>query len=133
MTVTGESPDIVSSDVESSSNVKICSDCYTSKTPFWRAGPAGPKSLCNACGIRSKKKKIDVLGLNKNSMIVKKKKAAPAMKNEGGEKECCDSCKSSSGKSKVIKLWPKMGEVEKAAVILMSLSWGSFDSFMNFN
>nr|GFA11272.1 GATA transcription factor 17 [Tanacetum cinerariifolium] len=24
--------------------------------PLWRAGPAGPKSLCNACGIRFNKK-----------------------------------------------------------------------------
>jgi hypothetical protein len=21
-------------------------------TPVWRAGPAGPKTLCNACGVR---------------------------------------------------------------------------------
>ncbi|GJV76221.1 GATA transcription factor 17 [Tanacetum coccineum] len=35
---------------------KVCTDCNTAKTPLWRAGPAGPKSLCNACGIRFKKK-----------------------------------------------------------------------------
>ncbi|KAJ6928642.1 hypothetical protein NC652_012697 [Populus alba x Populus x berolinensis] len=29
----------------------------TTKTPLWRGGPAGPKSLCNACGIRYRKKR----------------------------------------------------------------------------
>ncbi|KAI7756476.1 hypothetical protein M8C21_031038 [Ambrosia artemisiifolia] len=36
---------------------KLCFDCKTSTTPLWRSGPAGPKSLCNACGIRFRKKK----------------------------------------------------------------------------
>ncbi|CAL9072295.1 unnamed protein product [Musa textilis] len=31
--------------------LKCCADCRTTKTPLWRAGPSGPKSLCNACGI----------------------------------------------------------------------------------
>ncbi|ERN19782.1 hypothetical protein AMTRI_Chr05g69970 [Amborella trichopoda] len=35
--------------------VRTCSDCYTTKTPLWRSGPQGPKSLCNACGIRQRK------------------------------------------------------------------------------
>jgi hypothetical protein len=34
---------------------KACTDCHTTKTPLWRGGPSGPKSLCNACGIRYKK------------------------------------------------------------------------------
>ena len=24
----------------------------TQVTPVWRAGPSGPKTLCNACGVR---------------------------------------------------------------------------------
>ncbi|CAD5190753.1 unnamed protein product [Musa acuminata subsp. malaccensis] len=50
--------------------LKCCADCRTTKTPLWRAGPSGPKSLCNACGIRyrkngralpvSKKKKVEI-------------------------------------------------------------------------
>ncbi|KAK7383319.1 hypothetical protein VNO78_28995 [Psophocarpus tetragonolobus] len=34
---------------------RVCSDCNTSTTPLWRSGPKGPKSLCNACGIRQRK------------------------------------------------------------------------------
>ncbi|KAL2345630.1 hypothetical protein Fmac_006915 [Flemingia macrophylla] len=36
---------------------KCCADCKTSKTPLWRGGPAGPKTLCNACGIRYRKRR----------------------------------------------------------------------------
>ncbi|KAF3333434.1 putative GATA transcription factor 22 [Carex littledalei] len=35
--------------------VRVCSACNTTKTPLWRTGPCGPKSLCNACGIRQRK------------------------------------------------------------------------------
>ncbi|TYJ29592.1 hypothetical protein E1A91_A06G078300v1 [Gossypium mustelinum] len=34
---------------------RVCTDCNTTKTPLWRSGPRGPKSLCNACGIRQRK------------------------------------------------------------------------------
>ncbi|KAL5771465.1 hypothetical protein ACOSP7_015619 [Xanthoceras sorbifolium] len=37
------------------STVRVCSDCNTTTTPLWRSGPRGPKSLCNACGIRQRK------------------------------------------------------------------------------
>ena len=29
-----------------------CSACGARSTPQWRAGPRGPKSLCNACGVK---------------------------------------------------------------------------------
>ncbi|XVE97990.1 hypothetical protein REPUB_Repub03eG0066700 [Reevesia pubescens] len=35
--------------------IRVCADCNTTKTPLWRSGPRGPKSLCNACGIRQRK------------------------------------------------------------------------------
>ncbi|KAJ6683818.1 hypothetical protein OIU85_007506 [Salix viminalis] len=44
----------VSGEVE---DKKACTDCKTTKTPLWRGGPAGPKSMCNACGIRYRKKR----------------------------------------------------------------------------
>lgn len=31
-----------------------CQHCGVDKTPQWRAGPMGPKTLCNACGVRFK-------------------------------------------------------------------------------
>ncbi|EFJ52685.1 hypothetical protein VOLCADRAFT_85916 [Volvox carteri f. nagariensis] len=33
----------------------VCVDCGTDKTPQWRRGPKGPRTLCNACGVRFKK------------------------------------------------------------------------------
>ncbi|XP_061353888.1 GATA transcription factor 11-like [Gastrolobium bilobum] len=31
---------------------KKCMHCEVTKTPQWREGPMGPKTLCNACGVR---------------------------------------------------------------------------------
>ncbi|KAL1554338.1 GATA transcription factor 5-like [Salvia divinorum] len=31
-----------------------CRHCQVQKTPQWRTGPLGPKTLCNACGVRFK-------------------------------------------------------------------------------
>ena len=31
-----------------------CGHCGVEKTPQWRAGPMGAKTLCNACGVRFK-------------------------------------------------------------------------------
>ncbi|XP_073107777.1 GATA transcription factor 3-like [Elaeis guineensis] len=36
------------------SMLKKCTHCITMDTPQWRNGPAGPGTLCNACGIRYK-------------------------------------------------------------------------------
>lgn len=34
--------------------VRKCLHCEITKTPQWRSGPLGPKTLCNACGVRYK-------------------------------------------------------------------------------
>ncbi|KAI3990156.1 hypothetical protein MKX01_029134 [Papaver californicum] len=73
-------------------NEKRCSDCQTTKTPLWRGGPAGPKSLCNACGIRQRKKRRALLGLNSNNGSNKKL----AGKIEKKERSSCSSSGSSS-------------------------------------
>ncbi|KAI8357329.1 MADB protein [Choanephora cucurbitarum] len=31
---------------------RICADCGRTDAPEWRRGPKGPKTLCNACGLR---------------------------------------------------------------------------------
>lgn len=32
--------------------IRKCMHCEVTKTPQWREGPMGPKTLCNACGVR---------------------------------------------------------------------------------
>ncbi|EXB38836.1 Putative GATA transcription factor 22 [Morus notabilis] len=44
-----------SSNNNNNNTIRVCADCNTTKTPLWRSGPRGPKSLCNACGIRQRK------------------------------------------------------------------------------
>ncbi|KAK1693369.1 hypothetical protein QYE76_010066 [Lolium multiflorum] len=41
-----------------------CVECRTTTTPMWRSGPTGPRTLCNACGIRYRKKRRQELGLD---------------------------------------------------------------------
>ncbi|XP_022761255.1 GATA transcription factor 15-like isoform X2 [Durio zibethinus] len=117
---------------------KTCVDCGTSKTPLWRGGPAGPKSLCNACGIRSRKKRRAILGLN----IGEDKKSKRG--NSNGNSNSCSSNTKNLGdnhnlkqrllslgrevlmqRSTVEKQRRKLGEEEQAAVLLMALSYGS--------
>ncbi|KAK9142063.1 hypothetical protein Syun_011463 [Stephania yunnanensis] len=38
----------------SNADGRKCLHCATDKTPQWRTGPMGPKTLCNACGVRYK-------------------------------------------------------------------------------
>ncbi|KAI1857115.1 hypothetical protein JX265_011316 [Neoarthrinium moseri] len=44
----------------------VCTDCGTLDSPEWRKGPSGPKTLCNACGLRwaKKEKKKNTGGTN---------------------------------------------------------------------
>ncbi|KAF7834131.1 GATA transcription factor 4-like [Senna tora] len=44
----------VSINWERSLKRKRCRHCETEETPQWRVGPMGPKTLCNACGVRFK-------------------------------------------------------------------------------
>ncbi|PRQ57469.1 putative transcription factor C2C2-GATA family [Rosa chinensis] len=39
---------------EGSGSIRRCTHCASEKTPQWRTGPSGPKTLCNACGVRYK-------------------------------------------------------------------------------
>ncbi|RDY07716.1 GATA transcription factor 5 [Mucuna pruriens] len=43
-----------SSDSAATLAPRRCSHCGVQKTPQWRTGPLGPKTLCNACGVRFK-------------------------------------------------------------------------------
>ncbi|KAI1171770.1 hypothetical protein F4777DRAFT_34307 [Nemania sp. FL0916] len=45
----------------------VCTDCGTLDSPEWRKGPSGPKTLCNACGLRwAKKEKKRVIAPGSN-------------------------------------------------------------------
>jgi len=35
---------------------RSCSNCGTTSTPEWRKGPEGPRTLCNACGLKLNKR-----------------------------------------------------------------------------
>ncbi|KAI5581023.1 hypothetical protein POPTR_008G213900v4 [Populus trichocarpa] len=126
-----ESEEMSSNSQETESPLKkTCADCGTSKTPLWRGGPAGPKSLCNACGIRSRKKKRDILGLNKgaaNDKRAKKGSNNNGSSNNNNNKQLGDGSKQrllALGRE-VLMQRRKLGEEEQAAVLLMALSYGS--------
>lgn len=78
---------------------KTCADCGTTKTPLWRGGPAGPKSLCNACGIRSRKKRRALLGLNKEDKKSKKSSNKSIGNHHHQNHSSNSSSTSSSGES----------------------------------
>ncbi|KAK2965226.1 hypothetical protein RJ640_019981, partial [Escallonia rubra] len=90
------------------SQPKRCSECHTKKTPLWRSGPPGPKSLCNACGIKYNKKRKALLGLDKRT-----KKGFKHKKNSDDTEM--------SLKLRLMAL----GDEERAAMLLMALSCGS--------
>ncbi|XVF62508.1 hypothetical protein PTKIN_Ptkin09bG0013600 [Pterospermum kingtungense] len=117
---------------QSNETKKTCADCGTSKTPLWRGGPAGPKSLCNACGIRSRKKRRAILGLNKAED--KKSRRGGNNSNGNSTKSLGDNLKQRllalgrevlMQRSTAEKQRRKLGEEEQAAVLLMALSYGS--------
>ncbi|CAF2073029.1 hypothetical protein Bca4012_088626 [Brassica carinata] len=164
----GDSSDVESGNCSSSGSggdtKKTCVDCGTNKTPLWRGGPAGPKSLCNACGIKSRKKRQAALGIrqedNNNKIKNKTNNSLPldhqTIKNRKGEsgnvKNKIKTTESENFISRVNKkslerasrfldlgfkvpamkrsvvekkrLWRKLGEEERAAVLLMTLSCG---------
>ncbi|WVZ61151.1 hypothetical protein U9M48_011067 [Paspalum notatum var. saurae] len=127
---------------------KACTECHTTKTPLWRGGPCGPMSLCNACGIRYRKKRREALGIDaskaggaepQQQQRKKKPTAAAAAKRERErererEKEADEVTVElravGFGKEVVLKQRRRMrrrrrlGEEERAAILLMALSSG---------
>ncbi|XP_047058430.1 GATA transcription factor 16-like [Lolium rigidum] len=129
---------------------KACTDCYTTKTPLWRGGPTGPKSLCNACGIRYRKRRRVAMGLDPEAKRKPKRdeaaataaaaaEAAQENEEDGDGKPSAAETKTQTvelhmvgfAKDAVLKQRRRMrrkpsclGEEERAAILLMALSSG---------
>lgn len=65
----------------SANNLRLrCVHCKTTETPLWRGGPDGPKTLCNACGVRFKKGKLALYkDENGNITAIKSENALPVV------------------------------------------------------
>ncbi|KAI3773182.1 hypothetical protein L6452_04386 [Arctium lappa] len=119
-----------SSPLTSSNQTKCCTDCHTTSTPLWRGGPAGPKSLCNACGIKYNKKRRAVMaGFDKNGRKTSKNaKTKGDMKMKvrlmviNSKKQEEERKRSSYERGK--PWWNKLREEEQAAILLMAISCG---------
>ncbi|CAK8531935.1 unnamed protein product [Lathyrus sativus] len=128
--------------------VRVCSDCHTTKTPLWRGGPAGPKSLCNACGIRQRKARRALAAaasangevhvaaekpyVKGNKLQTKRKRsktkecAPPQLKRKGKIGNKCTSFEdlitSLSNNIASHQVFPQ--DEKEAAILLMALSYG---------
>ncbi|KAF6982720.1 hypothetical protein CFC21_001068 [Triticum aestivum] len=118
-----------------------CVECRTTTTPMWRSGPTGPRTLCNACGIRYRKKRRQELGLDnkpQNQQLnqqqqhqQQQQQQQQQQREDHGEATSAvkDSSSSSNNKSSNLQVVKKkrtvsMG-VEEAAFLLMALSSSS--------
>ncbi|XP_028770895.1 GATA transcription factor 17-like isoform X2 [Neltuma alba] len=146
--------DIKESSSDESGDVnKCCTDCRTTKTPLWRGGPAGPKTLCNACGIRYRKRRTSAVRFNRgldgkrdrahnssgdaaDAVTVTVISTAATATNDNQVRESVE--RNTIGWSEEVSLQSvpavlkkqrcqrkrKLGEVEEAAFCLMALSCG---------
>ncbi|KAD3068696.1 hypothetical protein R6Q59_017280 [Mikania micrantha] len=114
----------------SSNQTKCCTDCQTTRTPLWRGGPAGPKSLCNACGIKyNKKRRAQINGFDKN-----RRKSSQNAKINGDllkvrlmvidRKQQQQYQRKRSSYERGKPWWNKLREEEQAAILLMAISCG---------
>ncbi|KAL6515941.1 hypothetical protein OROGR_019246 [Orobanche gracilis] len=102
---------------------KSCSGCQTTRTPLWRGGPAGPKSMCNACGIKYNKKRRHLLGLATPGKTIRKKKRSNVVNRSSEVREILKTRLMVLQRSG--KVMSKLREEERAAIVLMALSCGS--------
>ncbi|XP_065850633.1 GATA transcription factor 21-like [Euphorbia lathyris] len=127
-----------------SSSIRVCSDCNTTTTPLWRSGPKGPKSLCNACGIRQRKARRAMAAAaeagmaNGNCMgggetyssskvVQNKEKKLRTGTPESEERSSLNNftftlSNNNNASSALHPVFPH--DVEQAAILLMELSYG---------
>ncbi|GLT98671.1 hypothetical protein SLE2022_161660 [Rubroshorea leprosula] len=140
-----------SSHINSNNTIRVCSDCNTTKTPLWRSGPKGPKSLCNACGIRQRKArramaaaaaaaaandtdvpaettsvkgKVQHKDKRTSNGLKKKHKIMPSQAQQGRKKLCFEELRIilSQKYSAFHGVFPQ--DEKEAAILLMALSYG---------
>nr|VDC87706.1 unnamed protein product [Brassica oleracea] len=121
--------------------IRVCSNCNTTKTPLWRSGPRGPKSLCNACGIRQRKARQaamvaataegdqEVMAARMRQLPVKKKLQNKKKRSNGGDNY--DITPHVVAYTKKCKI--KEGDEYAAAVVEISKSTTSSDSSVSSN
>ncbi|KAL5572485.1 hypothetical protein UlMin_022082 [Ulmus minor] len=114
--------------------IRVCADCNTTKTPLWRSGPRGPKSLCNACGIRQRKARRAMAIANGTILAVDTKEG---MKSKGQHKHKDKKSRISNGcdpqfkkKGKLATTTPSRGRPKKLCfedlTISMTEKYSSF-------
>uniref|UniRef100_A0A1D1YLZ3 GATA transcription factor 15 n=1 Tax=Anthurium amnicola TaxID=1678845 RepID=A0A1D1YLZ3_9ARAE len=112
---------------EAAGEPKCCTYCRTTTTPLWRGGPSGPKSLCNACGIKYGKKRRELKGPEGGEKVKRGKRikggGAGVVRLLGLRKDVLLN-KGTLLQLKHRRPWRRLGEVEEAAVLLMALSSG---------
>ncbi|PON56353.1 GATA transcription factor [Parasponia andersonii] len=123
-----ESHNVIST---STTTVRVCSDCNTTSTPLWRSGPRGPKSLCNACGIRQRKARRAMAeaaaAANANLVVTSATTTTASYKIK--EKKHWSGNLKNKYNSKLLDtsgVFPQ--DVTEAALLLMELSYGFVDS-----
>uniref|UniRef100_A0A0A9CDY1 GATA-type domain-containing protein n=1 Tax=Arundo donax TaxID=35708 RepID=A0A0A9CDY1_ARUDO len=113
-----------------------CVECRTTATPMWRGGPTGPRSLCNACGIRYRKKRRQELGLD-NKKPQQQRPQQPQPQQHQDHSEATSAVKDSSSSSnkssnlQVVKKRRVLMGVEEAAILLMALSSSSRSTLLH--
>uniref|UniRef100_A0A0D9V0K9 GATA-type domain-containing protein n=1 Tax=Leersia perrieri TaxID=77586 RepID=A0A0D9V0K9_9ORYZ len=106
---------------------RSCVECRATTTPMWRSGPTGPRSLCNACGIRYRKKRRQDLGLDLNQPQKQNGEVIPEVKDSNSN----SSSGSSSSNLQVVQKRRLLMGVEEAALLLMTLSSPSASTLLH--
>ena len=68
--------------------MKCCTKCGATKTPQWREGPFGPKTLCNACGVkRTRKLRAEQDGSKRRKVSASSSKSSKSRQSYSNESQ----------------------------------------------
>uniref|UniRef100_A0A0D9Y7Z0 GATA-type domain-containing protein n=1 Tax=Oryza glumipatula TaxID=40148 RepID=A0A0D9Y7Z0_9ORYZ len=111
---------------------RSCVECRATTTPMWRSGPTGPRSLCNACGIRYRKKRRQDLGLDLNQPQKQEHgEVIPEVKDSNSNSNSNSGSGNSSSNLQVVPKRRLLMGVEEAALLLMTLSSPSASTLLH--